>query len=170
MFSIRVKSNLHVTLDTGRTYMFKSLLQKTAMHGFLRKHWGRLETMRESAGMPLRFACKKGRDGELIIIITNSKNPSEALRVYKKRWFIECLFKDSKSGGLNREDTHMTDLKKPSLLTQIVTLAMIWSCACARSAMGCRGIEKGRDGYLRKSWFRTGFDLLRNWIFYQITK
>ena len=77
MFSIRVKSNLYVTLDTGRTYMFKSLLQKTAMHGFLRKHWGRLETMRESAGMPLRFACKKGRDGKLIIIITNSKNPSD---------------------------------------------------------------------------------------------
>ncbi len=129
---------MYITLDTGRKYMLKTLLQKTAMHAFLRKHWGRLETMPESVGTPLRFACKRRPDGELIIIVANSKNPAEALRVYKKRWFIECLFKDSKSGGLNMEDTHMTDLEKLSLLTAIVTLAMVWAYACARKKNGAQ--------------------------------
>ena len=170
MFSIRIKSNMNVLLDDGRKYMLKTLLQKRRMHAFLKKRWGRLDTLSESLGMPLRFACKRRADGELIIIITNSKNPAKALAVYKKRWFIECLFKDSKSGGLNMEDTHMTILEKISLLTQIITLAMVWSYACAKAIMGRRDIEKGRDGYPRKSWFRTGFDGLRNWIFNQPDK
>jgi hypothetical protein len=41
---------------------------------------------------------------------------------------------------------------------------MVWSYACARKQLGHRTMNKARHGCPRKSWFRTGFDLLRNWI------
>lgn len=170
MFSIRVKANMAVVLETGRTHLLETLLRKRDGRTLLRKHEGRFATMPSNLGTPLRFACKELDNGELLIIVSNSENPSEALRVYKRRWFIECLFRDGKSGGLNMEDTHLTDLEKLSLLTAIVTLAMVWSYACARRKMGRRGIAKGPHGYLRKSWFRTGFDLLRNWILHSQDK
>jgi hypothetical protein len=164
IFSIRVKANMSVVLETGRTHLLETLLHKRAMWAFLRKHKGRFATMPESFGTPLRFACKKLANGELLIVVTNADKPLEALRVYKRRWFIECLFKDSKSGGLNMEDTRLTDLEKLSLLTAITTLAVVWSYACAKKQMGRRTINKAGHGYQRKSWFRTGFDILRNWI------
>lgn len=170
IFSIRVKANMAVVLETGRTHLLETLLRKRDGRTLLRKHEGRFATMPSNLGTPLRFACKELDNGELLIIVSNSENPSEALRVYKRRWFIEYLFRDGKSGGLNMEDTHLTDLEKLSLLTAIVTLAMVWSYACARRKMGRRGIAKGPHGYLRKSWFRTGFDLLRNWILHSQDK
>jgi len=165
LFAIRVKGKMYVTFDDGRTYMLKSLLRKHGMKAYLKKHGGRFTTMPASAGTPLRFASKRLADGELLIIATNSRRPLEALRAYKRRWFIECLFGDGKSRGLNMEDTHMTMLEKLSLLIAVVTLAMVWSYACASKEMGRRSIKKAKHGYPRKSWFRTGFDLLRNWIF-----
>ncbi len=130
------------------------------MKAYLKKHGGRFATMSASAGTPLRFASKRLADGELLIVVTNSANPLEALRVYKKRWFIECLFGDGKSRGLNMQDTHMTKLEKLSLLIAVITLAMVGSYACAKKQIGRRSIKKAKHGYLRKSWFRTGFDLL----------
>ncbi len=165
LFSIRIKAKMYVTFDNGRTYLLKDLLKKSCMRAFLSKHVGRFSSMPAGAGTPLRFACKKLKDGELLIIVTNSQKPLEALRIYKKRWFIECMFGDSKTRGLNMEDTAMTNLGKLSLLIAIITLAMIWVYACAKSAKSCQSINKAKHGYLRKSWFRTGFDQLRNWIF-----
>ncbi len=170
LFSIRVKGKMYVTLDNGRTYLLENLLKKRCMWAFLRKHAGRFTTMPAAVGTPLRFACKGLKGGELLIIVTNSENPLEALRIYKRRWFIECMFADSKTRGLNMEDTGMSDLKKLSLLIAIVAIAMVWSYACASQELGRSSIPKAKHGYLRKSWFRTGFDLLRNWIFHDPNK
>lgn len=169
LFSIRLKAKMYVTFDDGRTYLLKSLLRKRGMGAYLKNRAGRFSTMPASAGTPLRFAAKRLKDGALLIIVTNG-NPGKALRIYKQRWFIECLFGDSKTRGLNMEDTHMTDLGKLSLLIAIVTLAMVWAYACAKAKMGRQQINKAKHGYLRKSWFRTGFDQLRNWIFRQPDK
>jgi hypothetical protein len=166
LISIRVKGKMNVILEDGRPRLLKTLLQKRSMWAVVRKQYGRFSNMPESAGMRLRFACKRLKNGELLIIVTNSENPLEALRVYKKRWFIECLFGDSKSRGLNMEDTHMTDLEKLSLLIAVIALAMVWSYACAKKEMGRHSIKKAKHGFKRKSWFRTGLDLLRNWIFH----
>ena len=170
LFSIRIKDNMHVTLDDGRTYRLRLLLRSRSTRTWLKKRGGRFAGMPESIGTPLRFACKRLRDGEIMVIVTNSQNPLEALRVYKKRWLIECLFGDSKTRGLNMEDTRLTHSKKLSLLLAIITLSMVWSYACARSELGRRSIRKASHGYMRKSWFRTGFDLLRNWILHHPDK
>ncbi len=77
-------------------------------------------------GTQPRFTCKGLKDGELLIIATNSEKPFEALQVYKQRWFIECLFGDSKTRGLNVEDTGMANLAKLTLLVAIITLTTVW--------------------------------------------
>lgn len=164
LFAIRIKAKMYVTFDDGRTYLLKSLLRKRVMKAVLENRAGRFSTMPANAGAPLRFAAKRLKDGELLIIVTNA-NPGKALRIYKQRWFIECLFGDSKTRGLNMEDTRMTQLGKLSVLIAIITLAMLWAYACAKAAKGSRPIKRAKHGYLRKSWFRTGFDQLRNWIF-----
>jgi len=165
LFSIRVKAKISVTLDDGRTYLLASLLRKGKMRSELTNRRGRFANMSGTLGTPLRFACKKLKTGELLIIVTNSEKPLQALRAYKRRWFIECMFGDSKTRGLNLEDTAMRDPAKLSLLIAIVTLAMVWSYACAKAVKGRRPIARANHGYPRKSWFRTGFDQLRNWIF-----
>jgi hypothetical protein len=165
LFSIRVKAKISVTLDDGRTHLLQTLLRKGNMRTWLRNRRGRFANMSETSGAPLRFACKKLKTGELLIIATNSEKPLQALRAYRRRWFIECMFGDSKTRGLNLEDTAMTEPEKLSLLTAIVTLAMVWSYACAKAVKGRRPIARANHGYLRKSWFRTGFGQLRNWIF-----
>jgi Transposase DDE domain len=164
LFSIRIKAKMYVTFDDGRTYLLKSLLRKAGTGACLKARAGRFSTMPANPGTPLRFNAKRLKDGELLIVVTNA-NPDTALRIYKKRWFIECLFGDSKTRGLNMEDTRMTDLEKLSVLVAVISLAMVWAYACAKAVKGRRPINKAKHGYLRKSWFRTGFDQLRNWIF-----
>ncbi len=50
----------------------------------------------------------------------------KALKAYRKRWRIECLFGDSKTRGLNREDTRLTQPAKLNTLLVFITLAMAW--------------------------------------------
>ena len=60
------------------------------------------------------------------------------------------------------EDTAITDVRKLSLLLAIVAIALAWSSKTAAIALGTGKPPKKNHGYLAKSWFRTGFDLLRN--------
>jgi hypothetical protein len=99
----------------------------------------------------------------LLIIATNI-TARKALNLYRKRWQIECLFGDTKKRGLNMEDTHLTHPDKLALLLAVVTLAMAWAHASASVVKGHAGIKRAGHGYRRKSWFRTGLDILRRWI------
>ncbi len=122
--------------------------------------------MDESLGTPLSFAAKRLGCGELLIVASNG--PAKlALKVYRRRWQIECLFGDSKTRGLNMEDTHLTQTGKLGTLLVIITLAMAWAYACARAIMGKKPIRLRAHGYRTKSWFRLGFDQLRKWLFHQ---
>ena len=60
-------------------------------------------------------------------------NPIEQLlaklKPYRRRWQIECLFGDSKTRGLNMEDTRLTQPVKLNTLLVIITLAMAWAYA-----------------------------------------
>jgi hypothetical protein len=169
LFAIRVKENSHVMLDDGRTYQLKSLLRKTGGGKWLAARRGHFRTMANSNLPPIRFAAKRLADGQLLIIATNIK-PAKALKLYRKRWYIECLFGDSKTRGLNMEDTRLTDPAKLNSLLVVITLAMAWAYACATLLKGTKTISKGRHGYRLKSWFRCGFDQLRKWILHQPEK
>ena len=134
-----------------------------------RLHWRRrtkhlsgwLGTGAERGRHRLSFAAKRLESGEWLIIATN-RTPRLALAAYRRRWAIECLFGDAKTRGLNLEDTRLTDLQKLDLLMGLVALAIAWAARAARDLLGTRWPRRKSHGYLGKSWFRTGFDRIRN--------
>lgn len=172
-FAIRVKENSLVQLRDGRCYQLKSLLRRPYGFRLLHSQPARLQAMDPDLGFPLELAAKRlpprkgarknGDQGELLIVATNARGKS-ALEAYRRRWQIECLFADSKTRGLNMEDTRLTQPAKLDNLLVVVTLAMAWAYACAAAVKGRATIERKSHGYRAKSWFRLGFDQLRKWI------
>lgn len=157
-FVIRIKKGMCVILDDGRRFTLSSLLRRTKK---TQRISGALEVPDKQGHLRLDFAAKKISKTEWLIVAAN-KDGHHALRAYRQRWSIECLFGDSKTRGLNMEDTGLTIARKLSLLLSIVAIAMAWSSKTAAIALGTHKPPKKNHGYLAKSWFRTGFDLLRN--------
>lgn len=158
-FAIRIRHNLKVELPNGRCVPVRFLFARTIS----KVYQGRFADMDDSSVDSISFAAKRLKDRSMLIIATNI-TPRRALSLYRKRWQIECLFGDTKKRGLNMEDTHLTHPDKLALLLAIVTLAMAWAHASASVVKGHTGIKRASHGYKRKSWFRTGLDILRKWI------
>lgn len=157
-FAIRLREGLRVRLEGGNAFTFATLLRKHR-----RGAWeGRLEGMDRT----LRFAARRLPGGEALIVTTNTDDAPRALRDYRKRWAIECMFGDAKTRGLNLEDTHITDPAKLDMLIGIVALAMTWAYRCATLAHGRGNIRRKAHGRREKSWFRTGLDTLRRWLLF----
>ena len=115
----------------------------------------------EGMGCALHFAALKPKDGDWVIVATN-RTGHDALTTYHKRWAIESLFSNTKTRGLNFEDTRLTDPAKLHLLTALVALAVAWSVRAARTRLGFDAPPRKSHGYLARSYFRTGFTFLRN--------
>jgi hypothetical protein len=159
-FAIRVKVDMTVTLEDGRTWSLATLLRRrrpTLVKGHIN---GTAGATRE----PVRLAAKRLGNGEWLIVATNRPDPKQALNDYRKRWGIECLFGDAKTRGLNLEDTHITNPEKLASLIIIVMLAITWAYRCATQTMGMKAITRKSHGRREKSWFRIGLDALRDWI------
>ncbi|MCP4206334.1 MAG: IS4 family transposase [Shimia sp.] len=169
VFCIRVKENSVICLEDGHTYQLNSLLRTRRNAKQILAQPGRLAAMIDCPGLPLTFDAKRLRDGELLIVATNGPT-KKALNTYKKRWQIECLFGDSKTRGLNMEDTRLTDHAKLNTLLIVITLAMTWAYATATISQAGAAIKKRAHGYRSQSWFRLGFDRLRNWILHHPQK
>ena len=160
-FAIRIKVDLTVTLDDGRTWSLATLLRRQRA-SFVCS--GRLNGTGGATLAPIHLAAKRLRDGEWLIVATNRPEPRQALADYRKRWGIECLFGDAKTRGLNIEDTHITQPEKLACLIVVVMLAITWAYRCATQTMGMKAIPRKNHGRRQKSWFRIGLDALRNWI------
>ena len=161
--AIRLKENMQVRLKDGSLRQFRTLLRKRR-----RGSWaGWLSGTQTTPANRLRFAAKRIRDGELLIVATNLDDGRRGLNLYRKRWDIECLFADAKTRGLNIEDTHITDTGKLATLLVVVALALTWAYRCATCTMGRKAIPRKTHGRREKSWFRIGLDALRNWIIHK---
>jgi len=169
IFAIRLKEDTVIYLEDGHTYQFKSLLRTRRKPNQILAQPGRLAAMTDRSGLPLTFAAKRLPDDEFLIVATNGPT-DKALSIYRKRWQIECLFGDSKTRGLNIEDTRITNPAKLNTLLIIVTLAMAWAHVTAAAVQAGAAIKKRAHGHRYKSWFRLGFDLLRNWIIHKPDK
>ncbi|TPM71674.1 IS4 family transposase [Mesorhizobium sp. B2-3-3] len=164
-FAIRVKAGQRVALADGRLWTINSLLRK-------RRESRAISTFQASlpdATATLSFAAKwidgrKGQEGEWLVVMTNNPNAKAAIRAYKNRWAVECLFADAKTRGFNIEDTRMTAPDKIDTLTAILAIAITWAYRCATHTMGMKAIKRKVHGRRQKSWFRTGLDTLRAWI------
>lgn len=162
-FAIRLKEDMLVRLEDGSLRQFRTLLRKRR-----RGAWeGWLNGMEATPANRLRFAGKRIRGAELLIVATSLDDAGRGLNLYRRRWGIECMFADAKTRGLNIEDTHITDPDKLATLLVLVALAVTWAHRCATRLMGRRPIRRKGHGRREKSWFRTGLDALRNWIIHQ---
>ena len=104
LFAIRVKQNSLVQLQDGRCYRLTSLLRRPFGFKLLHSQPARFQAMDPGLGFPLNFAAKRLAKGDLLIVVSNAHG-KRALEAYRRRWQIECLFGDSKTRGLNIEDT-----------------------------------------------------------------
>jgi Transposase DDE domain len=98
-------------------------------------------------------------DGELLVLVTQ-KRPSQALKIYRQRWQIECLFKALKSSGFNIEDTHITNTTRLEALFGVLAIGVAW-CVVVGELVRQRCPEKVKThGRLAVSLFKRGFDAL----------
>ena len=163
-FVIRAKADMTVRQEDGLGWSFQSLLRRKRGGRKPATGRGHLNGTLAPARHPVNFAAKRLSDNEWLIIVTNRNDPGQALKDYRKRWAIECLFGDAKSRGFNLEDTRIRSHDKLSCLLVVVTLAMVWAYRCATKTMGMKAIRTKTHGRREKSWFRVGLDALRNWI------
>tara|TARA_R110002110_G_C13360117_1_gene709373 strand:- start:5 stop:1114 length:1110 start_codon:yes stop_codon:yes gene_type:complete len=168
-FAIRIKKSMHLMQPDGTKWSFKTLLRKRRSTKIIRTWSGWLPGMKTTPQNLMSFAARRIKNGEWLIIASN-REPKNALRQYRKRWAIECMFGDTKTRGFNIEDTRITNLEKLDLWLAIIALAMSWTYRCATQTMGFSAIRKKTHGYREKSWFRTGLDQLRRWIIHQPEK
>ena len=156
-FAIRMKEKLVVTTEDGRRLALGSLLRKCrGVRTF------RAALVGDDAPGPLwlNFAARRLQGGELLIVVSNTPARA-ALAAYRKRRAIECLFGDTKTRGLNLEDTRLVTPRKLALLLGIVALAVAWAARTAALLVGRKTPARKAHGYLAKSWFRIGFDQVR---------
>lgn len=162
-FVIRVKEDMLIHLTDGNLRQFRTLLRKRK-----RGTWeGWLNGMEALSDDRLRFAAKRVKGGELLIVATSLDDAGCGLNLYRRRWGIECMFADAKTRGLNIEDTHIIDPQKLDTLLVVIALAVTWAYRCATRSMGRKAIPKKAHGRRQKSWFRKGLDALRKWILHQ---
>jgi hypothetical protein len=155
-FAVRLKEKLIVTPEDSRALPLRSLLRTCR-----KKRVFRADLSRDpEAPLALNFAAKRIRDGELLIVVSNT-SARAALDADKSRWAIECLFGDTKTRGLNLEDTRLTEARKLDLLLALVALAVAWAGRTASLLLGRRTPKRKPHGYFAKSWLRTGFDQIR---------
>ena len=157
-FAIRLRSDLRITTEDGHQLTLDARLH-WRRRGKVLTGW--LGTGRDRGHHRLSFIAKPLGDGEWLVLATNAR-PRFALDAYRKRWAIECLFGDAKTRGLNLEDTRLSDPRKLDLLMGLVALALALAARAARDLLGTRWPKRKAHGYLEKSWFRTGFDRIRN--------
>ena len=126
-----------------------------------------LDVVLPETDLALRLAAKRIKNGEWLIVLTNTADPKRALKAYRRRWAVECLFADTKTRGLNLEDTHLTNPAKIETLMALLALAMTWTYRCATRTMGMKAVPRKTHGRRQKSWFRIGLDALRQAIAHQ---
>lgn len=157
-FAIRVKNEQLIMVE-GREYSLRSYLSRC------KGERGFAATLPAKAGQPaleLHFGAKRIKGGELLIVACSEQLPgARILRYYRRRWFIECMFSDSKTKGLNLEDTRLRLSHRLSMLVAIMAIAMAIACHVASRLMGSKYPGRKKHGYCSKSWFRTGLDELR---------
>jgi hypothetical protein len=158
-FAIRIRENLRVTDEAGHELTLYARLRRARRTRTFQARLGTRDEADRSGAPLLTFAAKRLK-GEWLIVVTNQRART-ALDAYKRRWAIECLFGDAKTRGLNLEDTRLTCPRKLELMMAIVALVLVWAGRAASTLLGNRAPARKAHGYLSRSWFRTGFDHLR---------
>ena len=159
-FAIRLREDLRVTTEDGSDLTLFARLRLAGRTQFFQARLGAREGAQASDAPLLNFAATRLKD-EWLIVVSNIP-ARQALAAYRKRWAIECMFGDAKSRGLNIEDTRLTHPRKLALLMALVALAIVWAGRTAATLIRHGSPKRKSHGYFAQSWFRIGFDQIRN--------
>jgi hypothetical protein len=160
-FAIRLRDDLRVTTEDGCELTLRARLRCAGRTRFFQARLGTRDGAGSDDDAPLLFFAAKRLGTEWLIVASNIP-ARRALDAYRKRWVIECMFGDAKTRGLNIEDTGLTDPRKLALLMALVALAIAWAGRLAADLLGPGAPRRRSHGYFEQSWFRVGFDRLRN--------
>ncbi len=163
MRTVSPKANLRfdrVTTDDGCELTLFARLRLAGRAQFFQARLGaRGDAEASDAPLP-DFAARRLKD-EWLIVVSNIP-ARQALAAYRKRRAIECMFGDAKTRGLNLEDTRLTHPRKLALLMALVALAIARAGRAAATLLGQGSPKRKSHGYFARSWFRIGFDRVRN--------
>jgi hypothetical protein len=161
-YVMRQKGDTRVKLP-GQSpwWRFDSLVQKGA-----RPRWLPNAKLTRKHGHPVHLvAWWKAGEPEPWLLATNLPTGRDALRVYKRRMWIEEMFGDFKKHGFDLESSHLRYFLRLSRLTLMVAFLYIWLVA-----FGSRVIKRGqrhlvdRADRIDLSVFRIGFGMLERRI------
>ena len=159
-FAIRIRDNLRITTEEGHDLTLRVRLRQARRSRVFRARLGTREDT-AAGNAPLRTIAARPLKDEWLIVVTGVE-AQNALRTCRKRWAIECPFGDARTRGLNIEDTRLTDPRKLGLLMALVALAIAWAGRTAADKLGEHTPPRKSHGHYAKSFFRTGFDQIRN--------
>ena len=159
-FAIRLRDDLRITTEDGCELTLCARLRRAARTRFFQGRLGAREAAEARDAPLLNFAATRLKTEWLIVV--SSIPARRALAAYRKRWAIECMFGDAKTRGLNIEDTRLTNPRKLALLMALAALAIVWAGRIAADLLGVGAPKRKAHGYFAQSWFRVGFDRLRN--------
>lgn len=161
-FRLRINSSYQITNSRGEKVRADHLC-RTVEVGERRT----LAGQRNLWGEEVYVGVTRQTNGDPVVVI--SSDPSEQILAdYGERWRIETLFSVLKTRGFNIADTHVTKPERIGKLLSLLTLAVSWAMLTGELENKKKPIRVKKHGRLAKSFFRLGFDTLRN-CFCQIT-
>ena len=127
-FCLRLKKNEFVQAEDGIWQELKSLGLKPGISWFLPNC--QVTKTHKVSGFNIAGKCQRNLKGETTkerwFILTNLPDLSSAINAYKKRFDIEEMFRDFKSGGYQLEETNVAGARLNALIL-IICLAYSWA-------------------------------------------
>jgi hypothetical protein len=157
-FVLRLKDNQIVRRDGFSTRPVSILARRLERgHKLIVKQPCRLGL--KSNAPALRIVILRLESGELLILATNTK-PKAALKRYRKRWRIECLFANLKSRGFDLEATHLTAPAKLETLIACLAIAVALAAKSGAAAEAKAPIAIKAHGRKAVSLFALGLNTI----------
>lgn len=145
-FCVRLKKNENIEIETGIWQELDELGLKPGISFFLEDV--KVTKNQKIAGFNVAAKWKRSLNNRLTkegwFLLTNMSQVGDAVEAYKKRFGIEEMFRDFKSGGYNLEDTNVSGKR---LISVLLLICFAYSCS---TFQGREIQEKGVQKYVAR--------------------
>jgi hypothetical protein len=163
-FYIRIKSNVTIGRSEDELLTANHLVKKLGNNEFIVLK-GLRYLGKNYLGPKVKIAAMRNDKGELMIIATND-DANIALKIYAKRWSVECLFSCLKSRGFNFENTHLVNLDRIEKLLALLAITFTLCHMLGIWQNEIKPIKIKRHKRKAMSLFRYGLNFLRKLLFH----
>ncbi|MFN8278729.1 MAG: IS4 family transposase [Saprospiraceae bacterium] len=162
-FVIRVRNNFQICRKY-KSQNIKNLFRRLSVNEYKIIHRKRMVL-----NVPLFISGMKILDKENRVdycIVVSNVDHDNSLEVYRKRWQIECMFKNLKSSGFDIEATHLTKHERLNALLSVVSIAYVWVVKVAdKMVQAIKSTKTLSHGRRPISEFRQGLRELKKALF-----